>query len=610
MISMLLLVPSGVLAQEPARPAASPVASPVASPPSSPSPSPAESPTPREPLSTPTFNGLKLRSIGPAFTSGRIGGFAVDPNNPTRYYVAVSSGGVWKTTNAGTTWAPIFDNEASYSIGAIAIDPKNFLTVWVGTGENNSQRSVAYGSGLYKSEDGGRSWKNVGLKTSEHIGRIAIDPKDSNIVYVASQGPLWGPGGERGLFKTTDGGKTWKNILNISENTGVTDVVIDPNDPNTLYCASYQRRRHRWTLINGGPESAIYKSTDAGATWNKLRAGLPTVELGRVGLAISPVDSNVIYATVEAADRRGGVFRSVDRGGSWERRNEFDATAMYYSRIVADPKDVDRIYIMNVFAMVSDDGGRTLRRLGERNKHVDNHDIWINPANTDHYLIGSDGGIYESFDRGQTWDFKQNLPVTQFYDITTDNAKPFYNIYGGTQDNFSFGGPSRTRSASGITNADWFVTNGGDGFRSQVDPEDPNIIYAELQNGGLVRFDKRTGERIGIQPQPGRGEAPYRWNWDSPFIISPHSRTRLYFAADKLFRSDDRGDTWTLISGQLSRDLDRDKLPVMGKVWGIDAVAKNASTAFFGNASALAESPKKEGLIYVGTDDGLVDPGS
>ena len=605
--SLLVVCPVRVNGQQPSpspTPSASPVASP--SPGASPSASPDASPAPRDPMSTPTFNGLRLRSIGPAFTSGRVVGFAVDPTNPTRYYVAVASGGVWKTINAGVTWIPIFDNEASYSIGAIALDPKNPLTVWVGTGENNSQRSVSYGNGLYKSDDGGRTWRNVGLRTSEHIGRIAIDPKDSNIVYVASQGPLWGPGGERGLFKTTDGGKTWKNILNISENTGVTDVVIDPNDPNTVYCASYQRRRHMWTLINGGPESAIYKSTDAGATWNKLRAGLPNVELGRIGLAISPVDSNVIYATVEAADRRGGIFRSGDRGGSWERRNEFDATAMYYARIVADPKDVDRIYIMNVFLMVSDDGGRTLRRLGERNKHVDNHDIWINPNNTDHYLVGCDGGIYESFDRGQTWDFKQNLPVPQFYDIATDNAKPFYNIYGGTQDNFSFGGPSRTRSASGITNADWFVTNGGDGFRSQVDPEDPNTIYSELQNGGLVRFDKRTGERIGIQPQPGRGEDPLRWNWDSPFIISPHSHTRLYFAADKLFRSDDRGDSWTTISGQLSRDLDRDKLPVMGKVWGVDAVAKNASTAFFGNASALAESQKKDGLIYVGTDDGLV----
>jgi photosystem II stability/assembly factor-like uncharacterized protein len=567
---------------------------------------PADDAKPGDPMSSGTFNGLKLRSIGPAFTSGRVNSFAVEPDNPAHYFVASASGGVWKTVNDGATWTPVFDKEGSYSIGAIALDPKNPLTVWVGTGENNSQRSVSYGNGLYRSDDGGKSWKNVGLKTSEHIGRIAIDPKDSNTVYVASQGPLWGPGGERGLFKTTDGGKTWKNILNISENTGVTEIVIDPRNPETLYAASYQRRRHMWTLIDGGPESAIYKSTDAGATWNKLKAGLPTTELGRVGLAISPVDSNVIYATVEAADRKGGIFRSSDRGGSWERRNEFDATAMYYARIVADPKDVDRIYIMNVFLMVSDDGGRTLRRLGEKSKHVDNHDIWINPNNTDHYLVGCDGGVYESHDRGANWEFKRNLPVTQFYDVTTDNATPFYNVYGGAQDNFSFGGPSRTRNVSGITNADWFVTNGGDGFRSQVDPEDPNTVYAELQNGSLARFDKRTGERMGIQPQPGRGEEPLRWNWDSPFIISPHLHTRLFFAADKLFRSDDRGDTWQVISGQLSRGLDRDKLAVMGKVWGMDAVAKNASTAFFGNASALAESPKKDGLIYVGTDDGLV----
>jgi photosystem II stability/assembly factor-like uncharacterized protein len=561
---------------------------------------------PADPMSAPTFNGLKLRSIGPAFTSGRVVGFAVDPNNSARYFVASASGGVWKTINNGTTWTPAFDKEGSYSIGAIVLDPKNPLTVWVGTGENNSQRSVSYGNGVYRSDDGGKTWKNVGLKTSEHIGRIAIDPKDSNIVYVAAQGPLWGPGGDRGLFKTTDGGKTWNKILSISDNTGVTDVVIDPKNPETLYAAAYQRRRHMWTLINGGPESAIYKSIDAGATWNKLKAGLPTTELGRVGLAISPVDTNVIYATVEAADKKGGIFRSNDRGGSWERRNEFDATAMYYARIVADPKGVDRVYVMNVFLMVSDDGGKTLRRLGEKSKHVDNHDIWIDPEDTDHYLVGCDGGVYESHDRGANWDFKRNLPITQFYDVTTDNATPFYNVYGGAQDNFSFGGPSRTRSASGITNADWFVTQGGDGFRSQVDPEDPNTIYAELQNGTLARFDKRTGERMGIQPAVGRGEEPLRWNWDSPFIISPHSHTRLYFAADKLFRSDDRGDSWEVVSGQLSRGLDRDRLPVMGKVWSMDAVAKNASTAFFGNASALAESPKKEGLIYVGTDDGLI----
>ena len=561
---------------------------------------------PKDPMSSPTFSGLKFRSLGPAFTSGRVSGFAVDASSPSHYFVAAASGGVWKTLNNGTTWTPVFDDEGSYSIGAIVLDPKNPLTVWVGTGENNSQRSVSYGNGVYRSDDGGKTWKNVGLKTSEHIGRIAIDPKDSNTVYVAAQGPLWGPGGERGLFKTIDGGKTWKSILSISENTGVTDIVIDPQNPETLYAAAYQRRRHMWTLIDGGPESAIYKSTDAGASWSKLKAGLPTTEMGRIGLAVSPVDSNVVYATVEAADRKGGIFRSSDRGGSWERRNEFDVAAMYYARIVADPKDVDRIYVMNVFLMVSDDGGRTIRRLGEKSKHVDNHDIWIDPNNTDHYLVGCDGGVYESHDRGINWEFKRNLPVTQFYDVTTDNATPFYNVYGGAQDNFSFGGPSRTRNISGITNADWFVTNGGDGFRSQVDPEDPNTIYAELQNGVLARFDKLTGERMGIQPATGRGEEPLRWNWDSPFIVSPHSHTRLYFAADKLFRSDDRGDSWQVVSGQLSRGLDRDKLPVMGRVWGVDAVAKNASTAFFGNASALAESPKKEGVIYVGTDDGLI----
>jgi photosystem II stability/assembly factor-like uncharacterized protein len=531
---------------------------------------------------------------------------AVDPTDHSRYYAGVASGGVWKTTNSGTTWAPIFDNEASYSIGTITIDPKNPFTVWVGSGENNSQRSVSYGDGVYRSDDGGRSWKNVGLKTSEHVGRIVIDPRNSDHVYVAAQGPLWSAGGDRGLFKTTDGGKSWKNVLSISENTGVTDVVIDANNPDTLYAASYQRRRHVWTFIDGGPESAIYKSTDAGATWNKLRAGLPNVDMGRIGLAISPVDTNVIYATIEAGDRRGGIFRSTDRGGSWERRNEFDTTAMYYAQILADPKDVDRIYVMSVFVMVSDDAGRTLRRLGEKSKHVDNHVIWIDPGDTRHYLVGCDGGVYESFDRGANWDFKSNMPVGQFYDVTTDNSAPFYNVYGGMQDNYSVGGPAHTRSASGIVNSDWFVTQGGDGFRTQVDPEDPNTIYAELQYGTVVRFDKRTGERMGIQPTEKPGEEGYRFNWDSPFIISPHSHTRLYFAADKLFRSDDRGDSWKLISPQLSRGLDRNKLPVMGKVWGPDAVAKHASTDPFGNASALAESPKKEGLIYAGTDDGLI----
>ncbi|MBZ5552442.1 MAG: glycosyl hydrolase [Acidobacteriia bacterium] len=561
---------------------------------------------PSDPFSATTFSGLKLRSIGPATTSGRVVDFAVDGSNRSHYFVASASGGVWKTVNAGTTWTPVFDGQGSYSIGTVVLDPKNPSMVWVGTGESNSQRSVGYGDGVYRSEDGGRSWKNVGLKKSEHIGRIVIDPRNTDTVYVAAQGPLWGPGGDRGLFKTIDGGKTWKNILSISENTGVTDIVMDPRNPDILFAAAYQRRRHVFTMIDGGPESAIYRSADAGANWTKLKSGLPTEEMGRIGLALSRTHPDVLYAIIEAANKKGGIYRSEDQGATWEKRNDYDSTAMYYSQIYVDPENTDRIYLMNVFIMVSDDGGKTLRRLGERAKHVDSHVMWIDPDDTDYYLVGCDGGIYESFDRGATWAFKNNLPITQFYDVAVDNATPFYNVYGGTQDNYSLGGPSRTFSASGITNADWFVTQGGDGFRSQVDPEDPNTIYAESQYGGLARFNKRTGERMGIQPQPGKGEPSLRWNWDSPLIVSPHSHTRVYFAANKLFRSDDRGDTWKAVSPDLTRQIDRNKLPVMGKVWGPDAVAKNASTSFYGNIVALAESPKKEGLLYVGTDDGLV----
>ncbi|MGH9752752.1 MAG: WD40/YVTN/BNR-like repeat-containing protein [Blastocatellia bacterium] len=561
---------------------------------------------PSDPMSTPTFAGLRFRSIGPAVTSGRVIAFAIDPNDRAKYFIAVASGGVWKTVNAGATWTPVFDNYGSYSIGAIALDPKDTSVVWVGTGERNSQRSVGYGDGVYKSEDGGRGFRKVGLEKSEHIGRIVIDPRDSRVVYVAAQGSLWSSGGDRGLYKTTDGGKTWKAVLSFSENTGVTDVALDPSNPDIVYAASWQRRRHFYTLINGGPESAIHKSTDGGATWTRLRGGLPAGDLGRIGLAVSPADNNVVYATVEAAGQGSGVFRSNDKGATWERMSPNIAQGMYYGQIVADPKNVDRVYIPNVVFQVSDDSGRTQRPLGERLKHVDNHAIWIDPNNTNYYLVGCDGGVYESHDRGANWHFKANLPITQFYDVDIDQQSPWYFVYGGTQDNNSVGGPAKTRSQSGIVNADWFQTNGGDGFVSRIDPEDPNTIYAESQNGGLVRFDKRTGERVGIAPIPGKAEESQRYNWDSPFIISPHNSKRLYFAGHKLFRSDNRGDDWRAVSGDLSRGLDRNALPVMGRIWGPDAVAKHQSTALYGNASALSESPKKEGLIYIGTDDGLI----
>lgn len=558
-------------------------------------------------LSADTFKGLSFRSIGPAIASGRIGDFAVNPENPAEYYVAVSSGGVWKTVNWGTTFTPIFDSQGSYSIGCVTLDPNNPHVVWVGTGENNSQRSVSWGDGVYRSRDGGASWQRMGLEKSEHIGMIRVDPRDSNVVYVAAQGPLWAPGGDRGLYKTTDGGKSWTCILSISPNTGVSEVHLDPRNPDVLYAAAYQRRRHVWTLINGGPESAIYKSTDAGASWRKVDSGLPRVDLGRIGLAVSPANPDVLYAIVEAAEKEGGVFRSRNRGESWERRSKYMSTSpQYYNELFADPRDVDLVYSMDTWLHVSRDGGKTFAKVGEKTKHVDNHAMWINPQRTSHWLVGSDGGIYETHDDGKTWHFKDNLPVSQFYRVAVDTTQPFYFVYGGTQDNLSMGGPSRTTSASGITNRDWFFIPGGDGFVVRIDPTNPDIVYSESQHGALIRYDRASGEAIDIQPQEGRDDPPNRWNWDSPYIISPHSPTRLYFASQRLYRSDNRGDHWVAVSGDLTRQIDRNQLPVMEQVWPADAVSKNASTSFYGNIVSLSESPLVEGLLYVGTDDGLV----
>ena len=553
------------------------------------------------------YGGLTFRNIGPALTSGRIGDIAVDPAAPSTWYVAAASGGVWKTINSGTSWTPIFDKQASYSIGCVTMDPNDRMTIWVGTGENNSQRSVSYGDGVYKSTDGGATWKHMGLKESEHIGKIVVDPRDSNVVYVASQGPLWRSGGDRGLYKSTDGGKNWKKILDISADTGVSDLVYDPRNPDILYAVAYQRRRHVWTLINGGPEAGIHKSLDGGATWQKINSGLPDVNLGRIGLGISPADPDKLYALVEAADGKSGFFRSTNGGAKWEKRSSYRSSSpQYYQELVVDPKDADRIYSMDTWLHVSEDGGTTFKKVGETWKHVDNHALWIDPSNTSHLVNGCDGGVYESWDRGATWIFKANLPIAQFYKLAIDNALPFYNVYGGTQDNNTVGGPSRTATDNGIRNSDWFVTVTGDGFQPRIDPEDPNIVYSESQYGGLARFDRRTGEQVDIRPEAGKGEPPLRFNWDSPLIISPHSRTRLYFAAQRIFRTDDRGDSWKAVSGDLTRQIDRNKLKVMGRVWSADSVAKNASTSFFGNIVSLTESPLKEGLLYAGTDDGLV----
>jgi photosystem II stability/assembly factor-like uncharacterized protein len=558
-------------------------------------------------LNSMTFAGLELRNIGPALMSGRVSDIAIHPTKPSTWYVAVASGNVWKTTNAGTTWTPIFDNYGSYSIGCVSIDPSNPNIIWIGTGEDKGQRSVGYGDGIYKSVDDGKSFKNMGLKDSQHISRIVVDPRDSNVVYVAAQGPLWSPGGDRGLYKTTDGGETWQKVLEVSENTGVTDIVYDPRNPDTLYAASFQRRRHVWTLINGGPESAIYKSTDAGKSWRKLTGGLPQGDVGKIALAVSPQNPDVVYADVEAERDTGGFFRSTDRGESWTRMSGYVSDyPMYYQEIYCDPHRFDVIYSVDTMLSISEDGGANWHWVGEQWKHSDNHAIAFYKHDPDFLLVGCDGGVYQSWDRGKTWDFIANLPVTQFYKIDVDNSLPFYYVYGGTQDNDTEGAPSRTNNVHGIRNSDWFIVVGGDGFQPRVDPNNPDIVYGQSQYGNLVRFDRKSGEAIDIQPQVEPGEDASRWNWDSPLIISPHSGTRLYFASQRLYRSDDRGDTWTAVSPDLTRQIDRNKLEVMGTVWGVDAVEKNQHTSPYGNIVSLTESPLVEGLIYTGSDDGVI----
>ncbi len=566
-----------------------------------------ESPEPG--LNEETFAGLQMRNLGPALMSGRIADIAVDPADRNTWYVAVGSGGVWKTTNRGTTWQPVFDDEGSYSIGCVTVDPNNPNTVWVGTGENVGGRHVGYGDGVYRSRDGGASWTRMGLEASEHIGNILVDPRDSNTIYVASQGPLWSAGGDRGLYKSTDGGENWEKILGGGDYTGVNEVHFDPRDPDVLYAATHQRFRTVAALINGGPESGIHKSEDGGATWRELSKGLPEEDMGKIGLAVSSIDPDVVYATIELKRRTGGFYRSADGGETWERGSDalYSGTGPhYYQEIFASPHVFDRVYQVNPTLYVTEDGGKVFQPMPQETKHSDNHALVFDPDNPAYLLAGTDGGLYESFDEGKTWRFVANLPVTQFYKVAVDYDVPFYNVYGGTQDNNTQGGPSRTDSVHGIRNSDWFVTLFGDGHQPAVDPTNPDIVYSEWQQGNLVRYDRKNGEIVYIQPQPARDEEMDRFNWDSPILISPHDPARLYFASQRIWRSDDRGDSWRPISGDLSRGVDRLLEPMMGRVWSWDSAWDLFAMSKFGTVTSVSESPLVEGLIYAGTDDGLI----
>jgi len=550
-----------------------------------------------------------FRSIGPASMDGRIDAFAVPRHDPNTIYVASATGGVWKSTNRGTTWRPIFDEQPVSSIGAIQIAPSDPSIVWVGTGEANNRQTSSWGDGVYKSTDAGATWKRMGLGDSFQISRIVIDPANPQIVYVAALGNLWGPGDERGLYKTEDGGKTWQRVLYQDENTGIADVEMDPQSSQTLFASAYERRRTVFGMNGGGPSSALYKTTDGGATWRKLYKGLPyehgSVDTGRIGISIYPRDPRIVYARVESADK-SGVFRSMDGGETWEKRSKIDPRPSYFPQILVDPNNYLRIWLPGGGLAHSDDGGKTFLpdpdKQGLQTIHADFHAVWIDPDDSNYMISGSDGGVYISHDSGDKWDYINTIPVGQVYAVATDTELP-YHICGGFQDNGSWCGPVRTRNPKGIMNSDWSRVMDGDGFHVVPDPKDSNIVFVEGQNGKLIRLNRRTNEWALIRPMPEKlSGPPYRWEWNSPLVATPQGN--LYSAANYLFKSTDQGNSWTTISPDLTTNVDPAKLSILGEAPTAKMIERDYGAGTYPCITALAVSDKSEQVIWVGTEDG------
>ena len=550
---------------------------------------------------------LQWRSIGPAIAGGRISDVEIVLGTQSHIYLGAVSGGVWKSLNHGTTWTPIFDDQPNLSVGDIALAPSDPTQVWVGTGEPNNRNSSPWGQGVYHSGDGGETWRLTGLEETRHIGRIVVHPTDPNTVWVAALGHLFGPNEERGVYRTTDRGATWEKVLHIDENTGAVDLAIDPSDPATLYAAAYQRRRRAWGFIGGGPGSGIHKTTDGGDSWRELTEGLPEGDKGRIGLAVSTRNPALVMAVVEAEE--GGIFKSTDHGESWARVNELNQRPMYYSQLRLDPNDDETVYLVAGSLHRSTDGGETFNTVAREvvyntGVHVDHHDLWIDPANSDHMILANDGGLYSTWDDGDSWTFISNIPIGQFYDVDLDMADP-YNVYGGLQDNNSYRGPSRTHRYHGILNRDWQVIDYGDGMYVETDTSDLGMVYVTSQNAGIMRVDLATGDRKALRPFPRDTADEYRFDWKSPILVSPHDSDRVYLGGNRLFISDDRGESWRATK-DLTRAVHQDSLPIMGILPDSTTLSKHDGASGYGEITAVSESPVTAGILWTGADDGTV----